>query len=77
MPDTAINLPLKNSNGKIYVLDLRPASQIESDLIAAKNAGIKRFIYASTSSVYGLSKEKYIKESLPPASRMLRRLMVF
>ena len=31
-------------------------------VIAAKNAGIKRFIYASTSSVYGLSKEKDIKE---------------
>ena len=33
-------------------------------VIAAKNANIKRFIYASTSSVYGVS-EKEVKEDHP------------
>ena len=34
----------------------------EPMVIAAKKSGIKRFIYASTSSVYGLSNEKDVKE---------------
>ena len=31
-------------------------------VIAAKKSKIKRFIYASSSSVYGVSKEKDVKE---------------
>ena len=34
-------------------------------VITAKNSGIKRFIYASTSSVYGVSKEKDVTEEHP------------
>lgn len=37
----------------------------EPMVLAAKKAGIKRFIYASTSSVYGVSKRKNITESHP------------
>jgi len=36
------------------------------DLIdLSKNAGVKRFIYASSSSVYGLKKEENVTENLP------------
>ena len=34
-------------------------------VIAAKQSGVKRFIYASTSSVYGVSKEKNVTEEHP------------
>ena len=34
-------------------------------VVAAKKAGVKRFIYASTSSVYGISKEKNVTEDHP------------
>ena len=34
-------------------------------VIASKEAGIKRFIYASSSSVYGLSEKKDVKEDHP------------
>ena len=37
----------------------------EPMVLSAKNAGIKRFIYASTSSVYGVSKEKNVTEDHP------------
>ena len=37
----------------------------EPMVIAAKNAGIKRFVYASSSSVYGISEEKNITEEHP------------
>lgn len=37
----------------------------ESMVIAAKGAGVKRFIYASTSSVYGVSDEKDVTEDHP------------
>ena len=37
----------------------------EPMVIAAKNAGIKRFIYASSSSVYGVSEEENVKEDHP------------
>jgi len=32
---------------------------------ASKDAGAKRFIYASSSSVYGIKKEEYVTENLP------------
>ena len=32
---------------------------------AAKKSGIKRFIYASSSSVYGISEEKNVTEEHP------------
>jgi nucleoside-diphosphate-sugar epimerase len=37
----------------------------EPMVISAKKSGIKRFIYASTSSVYGVSKEKNVTEEHP------------
>ena len=37
----------------------------EPMVVSAKEAGIKRFIYASTSSVYGVSKEKNVTEEHP------------
>jgi nucleoside-diphosphate-sugar epimerase len=37
----------------------------EPMVLASKRSGIKRFIYASSSSVYGLSKEKNVKEDHP------------
>ncbi len=37
----------------------------EPIVIAAKKAGVKRFIYASSSSVYGISEEPNVKEDHP------------
>lgn len=37
----------------------------EPMVIAAKNAGVKRFVYASTSSVYGVSDQPDVKEDHP------------
>ena len=34
-------------------------------VLIAKNNGIKRFIYASSSSVYGVSSEKNVREDHP------------
>ena len=34
-------------------------------VVAAKKSGIKRFIHASTSSVYGISEEENVKEDHP------------
>jgi len=58
------------SNDASFVLDEELSTSINLDafepmVIASKEAGIKRFIYASSSSVYGLSEEKDVKEDHP------------
>jgi nucleoside-diphosphate-sugar epimerase len=58
------------SNDSSFVLDENLSKSINFDafepmVIAAKRSGIQRFIYASTSSVYGVSKEKNVKEDHP------------
>ena len=67
--DVFINLSCI-SNDASFVLDEKLSTSInleafEPMVIAAKNAGIKRFIYASSSSVYGLSDQKEVKEDHP------------
>ena len=58
------------SNDASYVLDEKLSKTINFDcfepmVIAAKISGIKRFIYASTSSVYGVSDKKDVTEDHP------------
>ncbi len=58
------------SNDASFVLDEELSTSInlkafEPMVKASKRAGIKKFIYASSSSVYGLSKEKNVKEDHP------------
>ena len=58
------------SNDTSFALDEKLSTSINLDAFepmveAAKNAGIKRFIYASSSSVYGLSSEKNVTEDHP------------
>ena len=58
------------SNDASYVLDEELSKTINYDafepmVVSAKEAGIKRFIYASTSSVYGVSEQKDVKEDHP------------
>ncbi len=58
------------SNDASYVLDEELSKTINYDafepmVVSAKKAGIKRFIYASTSSVYGVSDQKDVKEDHP------------
>ncbi len=58
------------SNDASYILDENLSKSINFDAFepmvkAAKQAHIKRFIYASTSSVYGISKKKDVKEDHP------------
>ena len=58
------------SNDSSFELDQKLSKSINYDafepmILAAKRAGIKRFIHASTSSVYGVSKEKHVKEDHP------------
>jgi len=58
------------SNDSSFQLDEKLSKSINFDafepmVISAKEAGIKRFIYASTSSVYGVSKEKNVTEEHP------------
>jgi len=58
------------SNDASFELDESLSKSINFDafepmVIAAKKSKIKRFIYASSSSVYGLSKEKNVKEDHP------------
>jgi len=55
------------SNDASFELDENLSTSVnlhafEPMVVAAKEAGIKRFIYASTSSVYGVSKEKNVRE---------------
>lgn len=55
------------SNDTSFALDEKLSTSInleafEPMVVAAKKSGIKRFIYASTSSVYGISKVKDVKE---------------
>ena len=58
------------SNDASFILDEKLSTSINLDafepmVIVAKNNGIKRFIYASSSSVYGLSDQKDVKEDHP------------
>ena len=58
------------SNDASYILDEKLSKSINFDcfepmVITAKNNGIKRFIYASTSSVYGVSDKKDVTEDHP------------
>jgi nucleoside-diphosphate-sugar epimerase len=58
------------SNDASYVLDEKLSKTINYDafepmVMSAKKSGVKRFIYASTSSVYGVSSEKDVKEDHP------------
>lgn len=58
------------SNDASYVLDENLSKSINFDAFepmvkAAKESHIERFIYASTSSVYGISDEKDVKEDHP------------
>ncbi len=67
--DVFINLACI-SNDISFELDEKLSTSINLDafepmVIAAKKAGIKRFIYASSSSVYGISNQKDVKEEHP------------
>ena len=67
--DTFISLACV-SNDASFELDENLSTSVNMDafepmVIAAKKAKIKRFIYASSSSVYGVSKEKDVTEDHP------------
>ncbi len=58
------------SNDSSFELDEKLSTSInltafEPMVLAAKKSGVRRFIYASTSSVYGVSKLKDVKEEHP------------
>ena len=58
------------SNDTSFALDEKLSTSINLDafepmVLSAKRAGIKRFIYASSSSVYGISEEKNVTEEHP------------
>ena len=58
------------SNDASFELDEKLSTSINMDafepmVLAAKESGIKRFIYASSSSVYGVSSQKNVKEDHP------------
>ena len=67
--DVFINLACI-SNDSSFVLDEKLSKSINYDafepmVISSKKNGIKRFIHASTSSVYGVSEKKNVKEDHP------------
>ena len=58
------------SNDASFELDENFSTEVNLNafkpmVIAAKSSGVKRFIYASTSSVYGVSDKKDVKEDHP------------
>ena len=58
------------SNDASFELDENLSTTVNLDafepiVIAAKKAGVKRFVFASSSSVYGISKERDVKEDHP------------
>ena len=63
--DAFVNLA-RISNDASFQLDEKLSKSINFDafepmVLAAKRSGIKRFIHASTSSVYGVSKKKEVR----------------
>jgi nucleoside-diphosphate-sugar epimerase len=67
--DVFINLACI-SNDTSFILNEKLSTSINLDafepmVIASKDSGIKRFIYASTSSVYGVSDKKNVTEEDP------------
>lgn len=67
--DTVISLACI-SNDASFVLDENLSTSINYDafepmVIAAKTAGVKRFVYASSSSVYGVSDQPNVTEEHP------------
>lgn len=67
--DAVINLACI-SNDASFELDEDLSTSVNLDafepmVVAAKSAGVKRFIYASSSSVYGVSDEKNVTEEHP------------
>jgi len=67
--DVVINLACI-SNDASFELDEKLSTTINLDafepmVVAAKNAGVKRFIYASSSSVYGVSESPDVTEDHP------------
>ena len=58
------------SNDASFELDEKLSTSVNMDafepmVVAAKNAGVKRFIYASSSSVYGVSDQPNVTEDHP------------
>lgn len=58
------------SNDSSFVLDEKLSTSINMDafeplVVAAKSAGVKRFVYASSSSVYGVSDKQDVTEEHP------------
>jgi nucleoside-diphosphate-sugar epimerase len=67
--DVFINLACI-SNDTSFILNEKLSTSINLDafepmVIASKESGIKRFIYASSSSVYGVSDKKNVRENHP------------
>jgi len=67
--DTVINLACI-SNDASFELDERLSTSVNLDafepmVVAAKSAGVSRFIYASSSSVYGVSDQSNVTEDHP------------